>query len=296
MRVFILLLLLFSFSSYSIRESDSVVDKKLNEINKVDDTSINLSDSLTGTSEIEVRPGSGVSFSPCTEFIDGKIQFVDCTKKLVTRLGDKYFVYQKLVKLFGEDKVQRNIYYNYLFNYSSFFGGTCDHASTVPVLNDNDNRLTTCTDSSPNPSSQCQAFGVAQLDIRHNYFNINRCFSAGETERKLITNSNTARIGLNSQICFYSIFGVGDSDQSGATGVGFEHLMNSVCGSSSCEWNSTNTKNLYRLFYPYAVDFSSSENDELMAAVKGDEAKLSHEEMFQVLSYSLCADISWQSF
>ena len=101
---------------------------------------------------------------------------------------------------------------------------------------------------------------------------------------------------MNSQICFYSIFGVQDPSQSGTTGVGFDHLMNSVCGSDSCEWNSTNTKTLYRKFYPYSVDFSSGDNDDLMAAVEGDEEKLTNEEMFQVLSYSLCSDISWQSF
>ncbi len=292
MKVLLISLLLFSFSSYSIRESSAVISEKMVKSDTVTNNTVLASQEDSWKTEVV----DSVKISPCSEFVDGEIQYVECNKKLVTRLGDKYFVYQKLINLFGNDHIQRNIYYNYLLSYSSFFGGTCEHASTVAVLNDSDNRLSTCQDSTRNSTARCQAFGVAQLDIRHNYFNINRCFSSGEIERKLITNSNTARIGLNSQICLYSVFGVRDPTQQGATGVGFKHLMNSTCGSDSCEWNATNTKSLYKLFYPYAVDFSSSENDELMAAVKGDEAKLSDEEMFQVLSYSLCADISWQSF
>ena len=234
-----------------------------------------------------------IAYNPCSTIMGGRFNRGECEKKLVTRLGDKYFVYQQLVKLFGESKIQRNIYYNYLLPYSSFFGGTCDHASTVSNLNDDDSRLSTCQDSTPNQNNTCQAFGVGMVDVRHNYFNISRCFSNGEMDRKLITSSNTARIGLNSLICFYSVFGV---ETSSGVGEGQKYLMNNVCGSDSCEWSSGNIKTLYKLFYPYAVDFSSDDNSQLKSAVEGSENKLDDNELFQVLSYSLCADISWQSF
>ena len=219
----------------------------------------------------------------------------NCEKKLLTRLGDKYFVYQKLVKIFGNDIFQRNIYYNFLLPYSSFFGGTCEIASSIPIMNDN-NGLSTC-ESSTFGNQDCQGFVVGHIDMKNDYFNMNRCFSISETERKLITNSNTARVGLNAQICFHSVFGVTDPEAAMSRGSGFTNLMNLVCGSDSCDWSTDNTKKLYQLFYPYAVDFSTSENEELMESVYGDEEnRLSDDELFQVLSYSLCSDISWQSF
>ena len=133
--------------------------------------------------------------------------------------------------------------------------------------------------------------------MKNDYFNMNRCFSISETERKLITNSNTARVGLNAQICFHSAFVVTDPEAAMSRGTSFTNLMNLICGSDSYDWSTDSTKKLYQLFYPYSVDFSTSENEQLMESVYGDEENsLSDDELFQVLSYSLCSDISWQNF
>ena len=192
----------------------------------------------------------------------------DSDKASSMRLGDKWYMYNKLTRIFGEDKNQPEILLEYLFPYAQFFGGSC---STVELSS---------------LEQQSTRFGDSgSFKFYFSVNDVNRCFTSADVSTPLTLKSNVARQGLMIQICYEMVL----NNESG----GFDHVYNNLCSGRTCVWNSSNVIALHKLFYPYNTLFDESEAEDLMSKI--DDEEYDSHELLQILTYIHCVDPNWQS-
>ena len=188
------------------------------------------------------------------------------------RALDRWYIYNKILAIFGSTPGVKSILSNRITPYAPFFGGACNIYDVVPTNND---------------GGTIRSTGQVQFYYSDGLF---KCYSERDITTKHTTVSNVARQGLHAQVCYDLIEPKQDNSQT----TFVDNVLEKICDEEGCSASTQEMRNIYQLFYPY-MEPSDDELEGIKTALEGVSSD-SDREILEFFLYAVCIEPYWLDF